>query len=46
MAMDDTQMTPDVVEDVFDGHATGIEVEDPGGDTPGSNGRGTQTRSG
>nr|WSW68283.1 DUF262 domain-containing protein [Streptomyces sp. NBC_00995] len=34
MAMDDTQMTPDVVEDVFDGHATGIEVEDPGGDTP------------
>ncbi|MFF3212066.1 DUF262 domain-containing protein [Streptomyces sp. NPDC002886] len=33
MAMDGMQMTPDVVEDVFDGHATGIEVEDPGDDT-------------
>ncbi|MEV8208798.1 DUF262 domain-containing protein [Streptomyces sp. NPDC079189] len=33
MAMDGTQMTPDVVEDVFDGHATGIEVEDSGDDT-------------
>lgn len=33
MAMDGTQTTPDVVEDVFDGHATGIEVEDPGDDT-------------
>lgn len=33
MAMDGMQTTPDVVEDVFDGHATGIEVEDPGGDT-------------
>ncbi|MFG2696683.1 DUF262 domain-containing protein [Kitasatospora sp. NPDC048407] len=30
MAMDGTQTAPDVVEDVFDGHATGIEVEDPG----------------
>ncbi|WP_371633117.1 DUF262 domain-containing protein [Streptomyces sp. NBC_01259] len=35
MAMDGTQMTPDVVEDVFDGHATGIEVEDSGDDTTG-----------
>ncbi len=33
MAMDGTQTTPDVVEDVFDGHATGIEVEDSGEDT-------------
>lgn len=33
MAMDGTQMTPDVVEDVFDGHATGIEVEDSGDET-------------
>ncbi|MER8113578.1 DUF262 domain-containing protein [Streptomyces sp. NPDC094031] len=33
MAMDGTETTPDVVEDVFDGHATGIEVEDPGDDT-------------
>lgn len=33
MAMDGMQTTPDVVEDVFDGHATGIEVEDPGDDT-------------
>ncbi|MFC1431169.1 DUF262 domain-containing protein [Streptacidiphilus sp. N1-3] len=33
MAIDGAQATPDVVEDVFDGHATGIEVEDPGGDT-------------
>ncbi|MET8408594.1 DUF262 domain-containing protein [Streptomyces sp. NPDC005195] len=32
MAMDGTQTTPDVVEDVFDGRATGIEVEDPGDD--------------
>ncbi|WAL73015.1 DUF262 domain-containing protein [Kitasatospora sp. YST-16] len=33
MAMDGTQTTPDVVEDVFDGHATGIEVEDLGDDS-------------
>src|SRR5882757_2270184 len=32
MVMDGAQTTPDVVEDVFDGHATGIEVEDPGED--------------
>ncbi|MDX3726377.1 GmrSD restriction endonuclease domain-containing protein [Streptomyces caniscabiei] len=30
MAMDGAQTTPDVVEDVFEGHATDIEVEDPG----------------
>ncbi|MBD9701681.1 DUF262 domain-containing protein [Streptomyces sp. ID01-12c] len=28
--MDGAQTTPDVVEDVFEGHATDIEVEDPG----------------
>ncbi|MFJ5305294.1 DUF262 domain-containing protein [Streptomyces sp. NPDC088350] len=33
MAIDGAQTTPDVVEDVFDGHATGIEVEDPGEDS-------------
>lgn len=33
MAIEGAQTTPDVVEDVFEGHATDIEVEDSGGDT-------------
>lgn len=32
MSMEGEQTTPDVVEDVFEGHATGVEVEDPGED--------------
>lgn len=33
MAMEGAQTPPDVVEDVFEGHATDIEVEDTGEDT-------------
>jgi hypothetical protein len=33
MVMEGAQKTPDVVEDVFEGHATDIEVEDAGEDT-------------
>jgi len=33
MAIEGAQTTPDVVEDVFEGHATDIEVEDSSGDT-------------
>lgn len=32
MTMEGVQTAPDVVEDVFDGRATGVEVEDPGED--------------
>jgi uncharacterized protein DUF262 len=30
MSMEDAQTVPDVVEDVYEGRATGVEVEDPG----------------